>query len=435
MVVVAWANCRRITPFYTNGACYYTNRGKNLTNSIAKMRRIARVAQAFTPSAPISRLDMLAGRSDQILEVGSAATQRGRHVALYGERGVGKTSLANVLREFFGADDLPNFQTAIVNCSTDDTYASLWRRALAELGIEMAKHEIQPDSVRRKIEQLPLPALIVIDELDRLGDDVALTLIADTIKALSDHAVESTVVLVGVARSISELIGEHQSIVRALAQIEMPRMSRNELREALEFGCEQAQLTIRDDAADEITALSEGLPHYTHLLGLHAGQRVVQDDRAEITLGDVKAAIPKAVAGHTIDDAYQLATRSVHKDALFEHVLLACALAPKNELGFFTAGSIRDPLKTIAGRRLDIPAFSRHLSQFLEPERGAVLIREGAPKRFFYRFSDPIFQPYVILKGVSEGLISEENLHALQDREQAGDAPAESETSSPQALF
>jgi Cdc6-like AAA superfamily ATPase len=406
-----------------------------LTESIAKIRRIARVAQAFTPSAPVSRLDMLAGRSAQILEVSSAATQRGRHVALYGERGVGKTSLANVLREFFGADDLPSFQAATVNCSTDDSYASLWQRVLAELDIEIADHEIQPDAVRRRLEQLPLPALIVIDELDRLADDMALTLIADTIKALSDHSVESTVVLVGVARSIGELIGEHQSIVRALAQIEMPRMSRMELREALKFGCEQSHLTIRDDAADEIAILSEGLPHYTHLLGLHAGQRVVQDDRTEITIGDVKAAIPKAVAGHTIDDAYQLATRSVHKDALFQHVLLACALAPKNQLGFFTAGSVRDPLKVIAERRLDIPAFSRHLSQFLEPERGAVLIREGAPKRYFYRFSDPILQPFVILKGVSEGLISEEDLHMLQRRERGPDSPVDSETDSPQPLF
>jgi len=306
---------------------------------------------------------------------------------------------------------------------------------MAELEIEMPRHEVQPDAVRRRLEQLSVPALIVIDELDRLADDLALTLIADTIKALSDHAVESTVVLVGVARSIGELIGEHQSIVRALAQIEMPRMSRAELREALAFGCEQAQLAIREDAADEITVLSEGLPHYTHLLGLHAGQRVVQDDRTEITLGDVKAAIPKAVAGHTIDDAYQLATRSVHKDALFQHVLLACALAPKNELGFFTAGSIRDPLRVIADRRLDIPAFSRHLSQFLEPERGAVLIREGAPKRYFYRFSDPIFQPYVVLKGISEGLVSEEDLHTLQDREHSEGAPDETETNSPQPLF
>lgn len=406
-----------------------------MTDRMAKIQRIARVAQAFTPSAPVSRLDMLAGRRDQILEVASAAAQRGRHAALYGERGVGKTSLANVLHEFFRADDLPDFQAAIVNCSTDDTYPSLFGRVLDELGIDLAEFDVQPDAVRRCLQQTTPAALLVIDELDRLEDDFALTLIADTIKTLSDHAVPSTIVLVGVARSVGELIGEHQSIVRALAQIEMPRMSPRELREALEFGCARAGLTIRENAAEEIAGLSEGLPHYTHLLGLHAGQRVVQDDRTEITLTDVEKAIPRAVSGHTINDAYQLATRTAHKEALFRHVLLACALAPKNPLGFFSAGSIRDPLEVIAGRRLDIPAFSRHLSQFLEAERGTVLFRERVKKRYFYRFSDPILQPYVILKGVAEGLLSEGQVRELQDRSEGGPTPTGDETTEPQQLF
>lgn len=405
-----------------------------MANEIAKIQRIARVAEAFTPSTPVSRLDMLAGRSNQILEVATAGTQAGRHVALYGERGVGKTSLANVLREFFDADDLPSFQAAKVNCSTDDTYTTLWMRVLAELGIETKEYELQPDAVRRILQDLEPAALIVIDELDRLEDDLALTLIADTIKTFSDHAVPSTLVLVGVARSIGELIGEHESIVRALAQIEMPRMSVKELQDALELGCAKAELTIREDAATEIAGLSEGLPHYTHLLGLHAGQRVVQDDRTEITLPDVATAIPKAVTGHTIDDAYQRATRSVHKDALFRHVLLACALAPKNELGFFTAGSIREPLEIVADRRLEIPAFSRHLSQFLETERGSVLFREGS-KRYFYRFSDPILQPYVILKGVADSLITEEQARELRQQNRSGVTPTEDETTAPQQLF
>jgi len=56
------------------------------------------------------------------------------------------------------------------------------------------------------------------------------------------------------------------------------------MREALKFGCEQAQLTIREDAADEITGLSEGLPHYTHLLGLTQATGRSRR-RTEITIG------------------------------------------------------------------------------------------------------------------------------------------------------
>jgi hypothetical protein len=378
---------------------------------------------------------MLAGRYEQTQDIVSAVAQRGQHVGLYGERGVGKTSLANVLGELFDADALPSYQLATVNCSTDDTYGSLWSNVLAELGIEAREHELSPDAVRRLLRDLDPPALIKIDELDRLEDDEALTLLADTIKTLSDHSVPSTLVLVGVARSIGDLIGEHASIVRALVQIEMPRMTAKELFEILAKGCDEAGLTIRDDAAAEITLLSEGLPHYTHLLGLHAGQRVVQEDRTEITLSDVTGSIPRAVERHTIQSDYQRATRSAHKDALFREVLLACALAPKNRLGFFTAGSIRDPLEVIAGRRIDIPAFARHLSQFLESERGAVLQREGSPRRYFYRFSDPILQPYVVLTGLSEGLITEPQIRRLKEQDAGGSTPSNEETTEPQRLF
>lgn len=89
----------------------------------------------------------------------------------------------------------------------------------------------------------------------------------------------------------------------------------------------------------------------------------------------------------------------------------------------------------IAGRRIEIPAFSNHLSQFLEPERGAVLQREGSSRRYFYRFSDPIFQPYVILSGLSHGLISDAQLRKLQDRQDEESIPGAYEASAPQKLF
>jgi hypothetical protein len=295
---------------------------------------------------------------------------------------------------------------------------------------------LSPELVRRQLDALDSPVLIVLDELDRMEDDGALTALADTIKTLSDHAITSTLVLVGVARSIGELVGEHASIVRALVQIEMPRMSSSELAEILTKGCTAAGLSARASAIEEIVTLSEGLPHYTHLLGLHAAQCAVQDDRTEVRADDVRHAIPKAVDRHTILNEYQQATRSARKDALFSQVLLACALAPKNQLGFFTSGSIRAPLEVIAGRKIDIPAFSNHLSQFLEPERGAVLQREGSSRRYFYRFTDPILQPYVILKGLASQLITDEQRRRFQVSDDDPDfTPGDFETNAPRPLF
>jgi Cdc6-like AAA superfamily ATPase len=404
-----------------------------LSGEIPKIQRIARVARAFTPSTPVSELDMLAGRSEQVMAVVNAVSQAGQHVGLYGERGVGKTSLANVLAELFDVQGLPQFQSALVNCASEDNYTMLWRNVFRELRVEPEDHP-SPEAIRRTLTQIEPAPLIVIDELDRFEDDQGLTLMADTVKTLSDHAVPATLVFVGVARSIGDLMGEHESIVRNLIQIEIPRMSPEELREILDRGCAKAEIAVEERGADKIASLSMGLPHYTHLLGLHAGQRAVQEDRAEILLGDVSAAIRPAVKSHTIQSDYLRATQSPRQDNLYPQVLLACALVSKNEHGFFNAGAIRDPLKVVAGRYIDIPQFARHLSGFLEPERGSVLQREGSPRRWFYRFSDPLLQPYVILKSLATDLIDDKQLQEAQG-EASAPPPTDSETNEPQRLF
>jgi Cdc6-like AAA superfamily ATPase len=399
---------------------------------MSKDQRLMRVAQAFRPAAPVDDLELFAGREAQRQEIVGAIAQAGYHVALYGERGVGKTSLARVSVELFDRPGGVRFRSAMINCHTDDNFDSLWQTIFKRLGRSLDGEKLAPEDVRYEIEELDLPALIVIDELDRLEDDPSLTLLADTIKTLSDNAVPSTLVLVGVANSIGELIGEHESIVRNLAQIEMPRMKAEELRGVLRKGCEHAAIGIEDGAVDRIVALSEGLPHYTHLLGFRAAERAVQEDRDTVTLHDLDEALPRAVKGHTIQSEYVKAVRSSQPGNLYREVLLACAVAPKNGLGYFTSGQVREPLAVIAGRRLDIPAFSKHMKEFLDPRRGSVLRREGKPRGYSYRFSDPMMQPYVVMSSLTDGLIANEQLSRLQGEAQSD---AESEAQATNHLF
>lgn len=51
----------------------------------------------FTPTIPVSEESLFAGRMDEIRRVVDVINQRGRHAVVYGERGVGKTSLANII--------------------------------------------------------------------------------------------------------------------------------------------------------------------------------------------------------------------------------------------------------------------------------------------------------------------------------------------------
>lgn len=58
------------------------------------------IATVFSPGAPIDEGELFAGRPDQIRELIDAGSQRGQHAIVFGERGVGKTSLANTFTKF-----------------------------------------------------------------------------------------------------------------------------------------------------------------------------------------------------------------------------------------------------------------------------------------------------------------------------------------------
>ncbi len=82
-----------------------------------------------------------------------------------------------------------------------------------------------------------------------------------------------------------------------------------------------------------------------------------------------------------------------------------------NEAGFFSASSVKAPFSKITGNdAIAIPNFSRHLKEFCDPNRGPVLIREGKPKSYEYRFNDSLLRPYVIIKGVRDRMIDQSDL-------------------------
>ena len=66
---------------------------------------LARCEQGFRPFAPITLPEFFAGRAEYIRRLDNAISAPGLHVALFGERGVGKTSLARLLYFFVRRDE------------------------------------------------------------------------------------------------------------------------------------------------------------------------------------------------------------------------------------------------------------------------------------------------------------------------------------------
>jgi Cdc6-like AAA superfamily ATPase len=386
------------------------------TDRASKVQRIVQLAQIFTPAAPVRDVDLFAGRNTQVMECISDIFQPGLHIAIYGERGVGKTSLANVLPKIIQEAERPGLKAVRVDCNTADTFSSLWRKIFRDLEEPWASTddgELEPDGIRFRLGRDGQTRLIVIDELDRLEDDEALTMLADTLKTLADHTVDATLMLVGVGTSIEELVGEHASIVRSLAEIKMPRMRRDELRTILERGFKQAHMGIDQDSLDAIADMAEGLPHFVHLLALHAGQIAIENDDNAVTVTHVADAMAKATRSHVVLSEYHKAIDSSQPGNLFEEVLLACAFAQKDELGFFRAADVCDPLTRIRGKVTAIPAFARHLAALSSDTRGYTLQKRGEPHSVQYRFSNPLLEPFAKIVGASKGKLPEQLLQEM----------------------
>ena len=269
---------------------------------------------------------------------------------------------------------------------------------------------ITPDVVRLCLESLSAQCLpiIIIDEFDRFSDFDGTRLFADTIKVLSDHAIRATVILVGVADSVDALISGHESILRNLVQILLPRMSVAEMRAIVTDRLPREHMTITPDALDKICILSRGLPHYTHLIAQHAAWAAVDADQTEITEYHVGAAMRSAIANaqQSIESAYHRATMSPRKESLFAEVLLACALAQCDQLGYFAAADLREPMSAIMHRQYDIPSYIRHLVEFCKTGRDSVLQEIGGKYQRRFRFRNPLLQPYVIMRGLADTLIT-----------------------------
>ena len=392
----------------------------------------------FTPGAPIAEKDLFAGRVRQMSMMLDAISKPGQHAVLFGERGVGKTSLANVLSDFLRSKS-ERIVINRINCEPNDTYNSLWRNMLRRIVVSEIRQAVgfanrsvetkrtaadglpkvlSADDIRRVLEDISQGVILILifDEFDRIRDLSVKTQIADTIKMLSDFRVTATVVLIGVADSVDHLIAEHQSVERALVQIPMPRMSPSEIGEILSRGLQKMKMEAGAPVFEEIKRFSQGLPYVAHLLALHSSSVALTSRTLAITAEHVAKALKGALDQwqQSTRSHYYQATKSPQPGHMYREVLLACALAVTDEFGFFSAADVRAPLRSITGKKLAISSFSRHLRELSSDARGDLLQCVGETRRYRYRFSSPLMRPYIIMRSFADGLAESQQIQVIE---------------------
>ncbi|MHB1122632.1 MAG: ATP-binding protein [Ramlibacter sp.] len=256
------------------------------------------MASLVSPARPIQSIEFLRGRAKELSRIDRALFAPGRHIFVYGDRGIGKSSLAAAAAAQAQSADSSYIDVA---CSTDSTFRSvianigsqairlsrIYRsKKTLTAGLELrflratASEEITVNdlhdvirTVGDAVEVLREVAtvhsdrpVVVVDEFDRMTDERERALFSDLVKQLGDKKINVIFFFTGVAPTLDQLLGAHPSAIRQFETIELQKLNWTARWDIAVNALAKFGVEIEDNIRVRIAAVSDGYPAYVHLI-------------------------------------------------------------------------------------------------------------------------------------------------------------------------
>ena len=94
------------------------------------------VRNVFTPHTPINQENLFRGRINEVQQILSTLNTPGQHVLLFGERGVGKSSLANIASNKL--IKIAGKELVVKRCSKSDSFSTIFEDVLLKCGVDIS---------------------------------------------------------------------------------------------------------------------------------------------------------------------------------------------------------------------------------------------------------------------------------------------------------
>jgi hypothetical protein len=393
----------------------------------------------LSPSRPIQSEEHLYGRETQIQRVKEALYSPGRTIFIYGDRGVGKTSLAHTVAFAHqssehnpiikGCTSRTTFGSLIIQIADaiqgtalpSDTTAKLGYKlpkglGSAELEVKHTKHKVESSGtddmdINHAIALLAKAGagrkgdtVVVVDEFDQISKDSERTSFADFIKQIGDQQLGFRFIFCGVAESLEKLIGAHKSCYRYIEGVEVTQLTWDARVEIIDSAADAFKVKVGQHPRYRIAAISDGFPHYVHLVGEKLFWAMFKDPHAreEPTQEHYHQAVNNAVLAieQYLKAAYDAATMKATRE--YEDVLWAFADHPELIRSIESIyESYNDIMRKLDETPMDRNAVVGHLQVLKSASCGRIL---ASNRRTFYRFRENILRGYVRLRAEDLGL-------------------------------
>ncbi|NUB06096.1 AAA family ATPase [Azospirillum sp. Vi22] len=366
------------------------------------------LSEAFRPHSPIKSPSAFVGRSVELNRVKESLHQHGLQIVVFGERGAGKTSLANV-----ATADIRRVQ---VFCEE----ASTFEKIVKDIILEFQKLEPQKlvfDAVRGTVqfEGAILPAdrldgnslrrilpksdnlCIVLDELDRVQDDSVVPLLSELSKNLSTYQSNIKLVLIGVAKNVQQLLRGHQSNFRNLREVSLGPMTAEDVEEIVSRGSAVLGISFSRLVIDQIVELSDKYPYYVHLIATEAARSALNENSVLVDEGHLASGVIAAAsdAHSSLRESYDLAIMSVKRSSIYRHTLWGLASLPRvahttHEIWMRTNQCVVHE----GGKPVTLQNVGQTLKKLSSKDKGEVVT---SPTYGHYGLSHPLMKGYIKL--------------------------------------
>jgi uncharacterized protein len=395
----------------------------------------------LSPTSPIQSEQHLFGRSKQLQLIDQALCAPGRSIFIYGDRGVGKTSLAQTVAY---SHQSANHDAVLLACAPETTFNQLMAGALTalkerkETGPTATVHSaklgfkgfgLEVGRTRQELGQQVQTALdlnstvaallqvgsarnnentvVVIDEFDRIASEQERSHFADFIKQTGDQRVPIKFVYCGVSESMQKLLGAHGSCYRYLDGIELRGLTYDARFEIIDAAAKALGVTVDSHPRFRIAAISDGFPYYVHRMCEQLFWQMFNDPVicTSPNMDHYRQAVAESVIGieQHLKTSYE---QAVMKDAPdYEPVLWAMAdhadLIRKTESIYESYAALFDSADDGSETMiLDRQTVVSRLSTLKGASCGHIL---ASPRRGFYQFRENIMRGYVRLRAEEEG--------------------------------